>query len=198
MSVQLPPSNVASSGPGHTIELTSSTSSMLPAGKIVAALYHKLQIQSSAPDDGWNYRPKHVELIGIINKPLLLHPFGCIYYILHRYWYSIQILNFMRICPLESDLFSCGQTDEQTGMKQVVAFHIFGIASRIACLLYRTRYFNDRVYKRWPFLPMSTMSIYKALGSLNFWYWQCELLLASPILCNLLTDVRVGDTTASS
>ena len=29
--------------------------------------------QSSAPEDGRNYRPKHVELIGIINKPLLLH-----------------------------------------------------------------------------------------------------------------------------
>jgi len=27
--------------------------------------------QSSAPEDGRNCRPKHVELIGIINKPLL-------------------------------------------------------------------------------------------------------------------------------
>ena len=32
--------------------------------------------QSSAPEDGWNHRPKHVELIGIINKPLLLHLVG--------------------------------------------------------------------------------------------------------------------------
>ena len=32
--------------------------------------------QSSAPEDGQNYRPKHVELIGIINKLLLLHPVG--------------------------------------------------------------------------------------------------------------------------
>ena len=29
--------------------------------------------QSSAPEDGQNNCPKHVELIGIINKPLLLH-----------------------------------------------------------------------------------------------------------------------------
>ena len=29
--------------------------------------------QSSAPEDGRYQRPKHVELIGIINKPLLLH-----------------------------------------------------------------------------------------------------------------------------
>ena len=32
--------------------------------------------QSSAPEDGRDHRPKHVELIGIINKPLLLHIFG--------------------------------------------------------------------------------------------------------------------------
>ena len=39
--------------------------------------------QSSAPEDGQNTRncPKHVELIGIINKPLLLHLVGCLYYL---------------------------------------------------------------------------------------------------------------------
>ena len=46
---------------------------MLPAGSIVRALYHKLETQSSAPEDGRNYCPKQVELIEIINKPLLLH-----------------------------------------------------------------------------------------------------------------------------
>ena len=32
--------------------------------------------QYSAPEDGCDHRPKHVELIGIINKPLLLHLVG--------------------------------------------------------------------------------------------------------------------------
>ena len=32
--------------------------------------------QSSAPEDGQDHHPKHVELIGIINKPLLLHLVG--------------------------------------------------------------------------------------------------------------------------
>ena len=36
--------------------------------------------QSRASEDGQNYSPKHVELIGIINKPLLLHLVGCLYY----------------------------------------------------------------------------------------------------------------------
>jgi len=32
----------------------------------------KLQTQSNAPEDGQNYRPKHVELIGIINKIIIV------------------------------------------------------------------------------------------------------------------------------
>ena len=53
---------------------------MSPAGNIFGALYHKLQTQSSAPEDGRNYRPKYVELIEITNKLLLLHLVGCLYY----------------------------------------------------------------------------------------------------------------------
>ena len=37
--------------------------------------------QSSAPEDGQNNFPKHVKLTGIINKPLLLHLVGCLYYL---------------------------------------------------------------------------------------------------------------------
>ena len=40
----------------------------LPAG----ALYHKLKTQSSALEDGQNYRPKLVELIEIINKIIIV------------------------------------------------------------------------------------------------------------------------------
>ena len=37
--------------------------------------------QSSAPEDGQNNCPKHVELTGIINKTVLLHLVGCLYYL---------------------------------------------------------------------------------------------------------------------
>ena len=37
--------------------------------------------QSSAPEDGQNNCPKHFELSGIINKPLLLYCNGCLYYL---------------------------------------------------------------------------------------------------------------------
>ena len=37
--------------------------------------------QSSASEYGQNNCPKHVELTGIINKPLLLHLVGCLYYL---------------------------------------------------------------------------------------------------------------------
>jgi len=35
--------------------------------------------QSSAPEDWRNHRPNHVELTGIINKPLLLHLVGYLF-----------------------------------------------------------------------------------------------------------------------
>jgi len=37
--------------------------------------------QSSVLEDGQNKCPKHVELTGIINTPLLLHLVGCLYYL---------------------------------------------------------------------------------------------------------------------
>ena len=37
--------------------------------------------QSTAPEDWQSNCPKHVELIGVINKPLLLHLVGCLYYL---------------------------------------------------------------------------------------------------------------------
>ena len=37
--------------------------------------------QSSVLEDGRNYRLKHVELIGIVNKLLLLHLVSCLYYL---------------------------------------------------------------------------------------------------------------------
>ena len=40
----------------------------------------EIKFMSSAPQDGRNHRPKHVELIGIINTPLLLHLVICLYY----------------------------------------------------------------------------------------------------------------------
>jgi hypothetical protein len=36
-------------------------------------------IQSGAPEDGQNNFQKHVELTGIISKPLLLHLVSCLY-----------------------------------------------------------------------------------------------------------------------
>ena len=37
--------------------------------------------QSSAPKDGRDHRPNHVELIGIINNPLFLYLVGCLCYL---------------------------------------------------------------------------------------------------------------------
>ena len=45
--------------------------------------------QYSAPEDGQNNCPKHVELTGIMNKPLLLHLVGFLYY--------LYFINFFRL-----------------------------------------------------------------------------------------------------
>ena len=58
-------------------------SSTLPGYRPATSSVHyttSCNTQSSAPENGRNYRRKHVELIGIINKPLLLHLVGCSYY----------------------------------------------------------------------------------------------------------------------
>jgi len=47
--------------------------------------------QSSAPEDGRDQRPKHVQLIGIINKLLLLHLVGV--HIIYCLWKFEKILH---------------------------------------------------------------------------------------------------------
>ena len=52
---------------------------MLPASQPATSWVHyttRCNTQSSAPEDGRDQRPKHVELTGIINKRLLLHLVG--------------------------------------------------------------------------------------------------------------------------
>ena len=51
--------------------------------------------QSSAPEDGYNNCPKHVELTGIINKPLLLHLVGCLYYLYQ--WCMVMKISYNEI-----------------------------------------------------------------------------------------------------
>ena len=47
--------------------------------------------QSSAPEDGQNNCPKHAELTGIINKPLLLHLVGCLYYVYFIIFFFLRL-----------------------------------------------------------------------------------------------------------
>ena len=56
---------------------------MLPAGSPASWVHYttSCNTQSSAPEDGQNNCLKHVELIGIINKLLLLRLVGCLYHL---------------------------------------------------------------------------------------------------------------------
>ena len=55
--------------------------------------------KSSAPEDGQNNCPKHVELTGIINKPLLLHLVGCLYYI-YFFIFFLKLAKQSQFIPL--------------------------------------------------------------------------------------------------
>jgi hypothetical protein len=58
---------------------------MLPAGYRPATSWvhytTSCNTHSSGPEDVQNNCPKHVELNGIINKPLLLYLVGCLHYL---------------------------------------------------------------------------------------------------------------------
>ena len=60
--------------------------------------------QSSAPEDGQNNFPKHVELTGIINKPLLLHLVGCLYY-LYLIIYFFRLAKQSQFIPLQNVVY---------------------------------------------------------------------------------------------
>ena len=60
--------------------------------------------QSSAPEDGQNNCPKHVEMPGIINKPLLLHLVGCLYY-LYFIIYFLRLAKQSQFIPLQNVVY---------------------------------------------------------------------------------------------
>ena len=59
--------------------------------------------QSSAPEDGQNNCPKHVELTRIINKPLLLHLVCCLYYLFH--YIFLRLAKQSQFIPLQNVVY---------------------------------------------------------------------------------------------
>ena len=53
--------------------------------------------KSSAPEDGRDHRPKHAELIGIINKPLFLHLFVFMLFTLSCLHYLTVNMTFKKV-----------------------------------------------------------------------------------------------------
>ena len=88
---------------------------MLPTGHRPATLWvhytTSCNTQSSAPEDGQNNCPKHVELTGIINKLLLLHLVGCIYYLYQ--WCTVKQISeneiYLLIKYIKSVLWRVGK-----------------------------------------------------------------------------------------
>ena len=60
--------------------------------------------QSSATEDGQNNCPKHVELTGIINKPLLVYLVCCPYY-LYFIIYFLRLAKQSQFIPLQNVVY---------------------------------------------------------------------------------------------
>ena len=76
---------------------------MLPATSLVHYTTN-CNTQYSAPEDGQNNCPKHVEMTGIINKPLLLHLVGCIYY-LYFIIFFFRLAKQSQFIPLQNVVY---------------------------------------------------------------------------------------------
>ena len=72
---------------------------MLPVGgRPATSCVHyttSCKTQSSVLEDRQNNCPKYVELTGIINKPLLLHLFDCLYYLYQ--WCTVKQISYNEI-----------------------------------------------------------------------------------------------------
>ena len=61
--------------------------------------------QSSTPEDGQNNCPKHVELTRIINKLLLLHLVGCLYYVYFIIYFFLRLAKQSQFIPLQNIVY---------------------------------------------------------------------------------------------
>ena len=61
--------------------------------------------QSSAPEDGQNNCPKHVELTGIINKPLLLHLVVCLSILFIFHYIFLRLAKQSQFIPLQNIMY---------------------------------------------------------------------------------------------
>ena len=80
---------------------------MLPAGRWPTTSWvhytTSCNKQSSAPEDGQNNCPKHVELTKIINKPLLLHL--VVIYIIYIHYIFLRLAKQLQFIPPQNVVY---------------------------------------------------------------------------------------------
>ena len=82
---------------------------MLPAGhrQEISWVHYTTSCNTrpSPPEDGQNNCPKHVELTGIINIPLLLHLVGCLYYLYFTLFFFLRLAKQSQFIPLQNVVY---------------------------------------------------------------------------------------------
>ena len=110
--------------------------------------------QSNAPEDGKNNCPKHVELTGIINKPLLLHQVGCLYYLyfIIFFWDLLNNLNLTLILKTCRIRWAPNTCKWQTGFNSACKGHCYHVVLWLSCIMLHDHQWAMRFFMLHTFL----------------------------------------------
>jgi hypothetical protein len=138
---------------------------MLPAGGRPATSWvhytTSCNTQPSAPEYEQNNCPKHVELIGIINKSLLLHLVGCLYYLYFSsfFWDLLNNLNLTLIPKTwriwwanNACKWQMGFNSAFKGLFWYMKFSMRRIKKKIPSFCRETKIFAVRIFTKIPML----------------------------------------------
>jgi hypothetical protein len=141
---------------------------MLPAGHRPATswvLYTtSCNTQFSAPKDGQNNSPKHVELTGIINKPLLLHLVGCLHYLYQ--WCTVKQISdneiYLLIKYIKSVLWRVAK--HLSYMEATRCLKVKSVINKNKWFGWQPRVVQNEVFRFQAFLNLDTKNIIFSKG----------------------------------
>ena len=175
---------------------------MLPAYRPATSWVHyttSCNTQSSAPEDRQNNCLKHIELIGIINKPLLLQIVGCLYYLqlcafvgwkcsnsvllVNSHYYSTSE-QYSNLVPVTSMSHNPGNCHCRYVRHFLFSYYLFFFTSFthffVGCIPMRYERFHDEIWE-WFIILTGTSHFFLYICTEQQWMWiiQVDLICYS-------------------
>ena len=151
--------------------------------------------QSSAPEDGQNNCPKHVELTGIINKPFLLNLVVCLFYLYQ--WCTVKQISdneiYLLFKYIKNVLWRVAK--RLSYIEDARCLKVIQNTLRYHVLQWRGRVFIQRCHHRC--LVSLKASIFQSLGVYTaFWGWfrrvDCSVHGDQRIRVEVLTTMTIS------